>query len=399
MIDEGGATTRGELARRAPDPTLDTMRAPPFPATTPLRQGTGHRFGSGWISGVLSVACGALGYGGVLCLLFPDWLTTPDARPLYPMAAVRFLIYVMLVIGFVLGALSAVLRRRPVLGLTGIALATAGTLLGGSSVEITGSVTSTTALGLDWFLLNLFVLALLFVPLERLFALRLEQRIFRPGWTTDLMYFATSHLLVQLTVVLTMLPAAVFFRWAARPYLQDAVAAQPLPLQFLEVLLVADLTQYAVHRSFHRVPWLWRFHAVHHSSSAMDWLAGSRLHLVDVVVTRGLSFVPLYVLGFSPPAVYAYLVFVSFHAVFIHANVRFALAGLDRVVVTPRFHHWHHAAHPEAVDRNFAVHLPWIDRLFGTAYLPPGRWPETYGIAGNPVPESYWRQLAWPFRS
>ena len=56
----------------------------------------------------------------------------------------------------------------------------------------------------------------------------------------------------------------------------------------------------------------------------MDWLAGSRLHLVDIVVTRGLSFVPLYVLGFAPAAVYAYLVFVSFHAVFIHANVRFA---------------------------------------------------------------------------
>jgi lathosterol oxidase len=126
----------------------------------------------------------------------------------------------------------------------------------------------------------------------------------------------------------------------------------------------------------------------------MDWLAGSRLHLVDIVVTRGLSFVPLYVLGFAPPAVYAYLVFVSFLAVFIHANVRVDLGALDWVVATPRFHHWHHAASP--VDKNFAVHLPWIDRLFGTAYLPEGRWPEAYGITGRPVPEGYWRQLAWP---
>ena len=365
---------------------------------TPLRHGAGHRFGSGWISGVLSVTCGALGFGGVLCLLFPQWLTTPDARALYPMPVVRFLIYTMLVVGFGLGALSIVLRKRAVLGLTGIALATAGTLLGGSEVQLPDAVAGTTAVGLDWFLLNLFVLALLFVPLERLFARLPEQRIFRPGWKTDLMYFATSHLMVQVTVVLTMLPAALFFRWAARPYLQDLVAAQPLPLQFVEVLIVADLTQYAVHRSFHRVPWLWRFHAIHHSSGALDWLAGSRLHLLDVVVTRGLSFVPLYVLGFSPPAVYAYLVFVSFHAVFIHANVRFAFRGLEGLLVTPRFHHWHHAAHREAVDRNFAVHLPWIDRLFGTAYLPPERWPEKYGIAGHPVPEAYWKQLAWPFR-
>jgi len=76
---------------------------------------------------------------------------------------------------------------------------------------------------------------------------------------------------------------------------------------------------------------------------------------------------------------------------------RFRLRALDWLLVTPRFHHWHHAAHPEAVDRNFAVHLPWIDRLFGTAHLPV-EWPQAYGIAGDPVPEGYWRQLKWPFR-
>jgi lathosterol oxidase len=211
------------------------------------------------------------------------------------------------------------------------------------------------------------------------------------------MHFAMSHLLVQVTVVLTMLPAALFFRWAVSPRFQDLVAAQPLALQFVEILVVADLAEYAVHRLFHRVPWLWRFHAIHHSSRALDWLAGSRLHLVDIVVTRGLSFVPLYLLGFAPPVLYAYLIFVSFHAVFIHANVRWRLRALEPFLVLPRFHHWHHATHP--VDRNFAIHLPWIDRLFGTAYLPPGRWPERYGIEGDPVPEGYWRQLALPFRS
>jgi lathosterol oxidase len=358
-----------------------------------IGRGTSHAFGSGWISGVLSVTCGALGYGGVLCLLFPSWLTTPSARALYPLDLVRFLIYVMLVVGFGLGALSVILRRRKVLGFTGIALATAGTLLGGSTAEV-GSLGGTTAVGLDWFLLNLFILALVFVPLERVIPRLPQQGIFRQGWTTDLMHFAMSHLLVQVTVVLTMLPAAFFFRWATQPWLQDSVAAQPLPLQFAEIVLVADFTQYLVHRAFHRVPWLWRLHAVHHSSETLDWLAGSRLHLIDIVITRGLSFVPLYVLGFAPAAVYAYLVFVSFLAVFIHANVRFDLGPLAWVVATPRFHHWHHAASP--VDKNFAVHLPWIDWLFGTAYLPAGRWPEAYGIAGRPVPEGYWRQLAWP---
>jgi lathosterol oxidase len=365
---------------------------------TGIGRGAGRRFGSGWISGALAVTGGALGLGGVLCLLFPDWLTTPEARAHYPVGLLRALVHAMLVIGVGLGALSAVLRRRKILGLTGLGLATTGALLGGAGVEIDGAVTGTASLGLDWFLLDLFVLALLFVPLERLFARRADQPIFRAGWTTDLAHFAASHLLVQVTVALTLLPAAVFFRWAVSPPLQKWVAAQPLLLQVVEVVLVADLAQYGVHRAFHAVPWLWRVHAVHHSSRTMDWLAGSRLHLADVVVTRGLSFVPLYVLGFAPAAVYAYLLFVSFHAVFIHANVRFRLRPVEPLLVTPRYHHWHHAAHPEAVDRNFAVHVPAIDWLFGTRHLPADRWPDAYGIAGHPVPADYWRQLTWPFR-
>src|SRR5207244_8419878 len=99
------------------------------------------------------------------------------------------------------------------------------------------------------------------------------------------MHFAMSHLMVQLTVVLTMLPAALFFRWATRPWLQDAIAAQPLVLQVVEIVLVADLAQYWVHRALHRVPWLWRLHPAPHPSETLDWLARSRLHFIDILVT------------------------------------------------------------------------------------------------------------------
>jgi sterol desaturase/sphingolipid hydroxylase (fatty acid hydroxylase superfamily) len=347
---------------------------------------------------VLAVALAALAYGGVLCLLFPSLLTTPDARAHYPLGVVRFLIYAFLVAGFVLGTLSVFLRRDRTLGLTAVALATAATLLGGSSAALGDVSGGAGYLGLDWFLLNVLVLALLFVPLERLFARLPDQPIFRAGWQTDLAHFAVSHLLVQVTVLLTLAPAALFFAWAVRPGLQQAVQSQPLILQLVEIVVVADLAEYVVHRAFHRVPWLWRFHAIHHSARALDWLASSRLHLLDIVVTRGLSFVPLYVLGFSSPAVYAYLVFVSFHAVFIHANVRFRFRPLEWLVVTPRFHHWHHAAAPEAVDKNFAIHLPVIDRLLGTAYFPDGRWPDAYGLTGPPIPDGWVRQLLSPFR-
>jgi sterol desaturase/sphingolipid hydroxylase (fatty acid hydroxylase superfamily) len=349
----------------------------------------------GWATGVLSAVLGALALGAVLCLWFPAVLTTPALRDVYPMEIVRTAIKGALGAAFALGVISVVLKRRKALGLTGAGLAVLASVMGGSEVAVATPVARSSHVGLDWFLLDLFLLSAIFVPIELLFA-RVDQPIFRDEWRTDLWHFGMSHLLVQLTVFLTMAPAAVLFRWAVAPELQAAVAAQPLALQFVQVLLVADLAQYAVHRLFHRVPWLWRFHAVHHSSGRMDWLAGSRLHLVDVVVTRGLSFVPLYVLGFAPGAVFAYVLFVSFQAVLIHANVRWRFGPLRWILATPQYHHWHHAVEP--VDVNFAVHLPVIDRLFGTQYLPGDRWPAEYGLAGAPVPRGYAAQLAYPFR-
>ena len=249
-------------------------------------------------------------------------------------------------------------------------------------MPVEGALDREVTLGVDWFLLNLLLTALIFVPLERLFARLPEQGTFRLGWTTDGLHFLVSHVLVQLISFLILLPSVAATSLLQPAALQSLVQRQPLWLQFLEILLLADLAQYVVHRAFHRVPLLWRFHSVHHSSRDLDWLAGSRLHLVDVVVTRGLVLLPLSWLGFARPALYAYLVFVSFHAVFIHANVRFRLAAVEPLLVTPRFHHWHHAIDAEARDRNFAVHLPWIDRLFGTAHLPGDAWPSGYGIAG-----------------
>jgi sterol desaturase/sphingolipid hydroxylase (fatty acid hydroxylase superfamily) len=357
-----------------------------------------RHFGSGWISGVLSVFLGILGLGAVLCLWFPSLLTTPELRAIYPMHLVRYLIQMVILGAFVLGLISVLLRPAKYLGIAGASLALLSVLMGGAQVPVAGPVQRSNSLGLDWFLLNLLLLALIFIPLERLFAQWREQEIFRAGWSTDLGHFFGSHLLVQITVLLTMLPATVFFSWLVDPRVQQFVAAQPAVLQFVAIVFIADLTEYAVHRLFHRVPWLWKFHAVHHSCKHLDWLAGSRLHLVDIVVTRGLTFVPLFVLGFAPAPLYFYLTFVSFHAVFIHANVRFRFGWLEKWVVTPRFHHWHHSAQPEAIDKNFAVHLPFIDRWFGTAYLPANAWPAKYGIEGDPVPESYAQQLIYPFR-
>ena len=291
------------------------------------------------------------------------------------------------------------LRRRKALGVTGLSLAGLALLLGAGGVEIGRPESAAFYIGLDWFVLGVLTTAALFVPLERAFALRPEQGPFRAGWLTDAQYFFMSHALVQLMSVLVMAPAVAMGDQMAIPAVQHAVQRAPLVIQFLGCLLIADLAQYWVHRAFHAVPWLWRFHAVHHSAQSMDWVAGSRLHLLDVVVTRGLVLLPLLVLGFDTRAVLAYLVLVSFHAVFIHANFAPRARWLERWIAMPRFHHWHHAIEPEARDRNFAVHLPMIDRWFGTQHLPEEDWPKGYGIAGITAPEGYFRQFAWPLRA
>ncbi|MEO8504558.1 MAG: sterol desaturase family protein [Acidobacteriota bacterium] len=358
------------------------------------------RFGSGWLSGTSSVFLGLVGLGAVLCFRFPQLLTSPNVRAALPIPAVRTTLQLVIGVAFLLGLCSTMLRRRKVLGATGMGLALAASLLGGAGVRVEGAVpVKPLYLGLDWFLLNVFLLVVLFVPLERIWPLRREQSAFRPGWATDGVYLFLSHVLVQVSTLLTLLPARVFFAWAVHPGFQEAIRSQPGWLQFCECVLAADLSEYAVHRLFHRVPWLWRFHAVHHSSTTMDWLAGSRLHVVDVVITRGLTFVPLFLLGFDTGPLYAYLVFVSIHAVFIHANVSWRFPRwVEAMIVTPRIHHWHHGVEAVAIDKNFAVHLPVIDRIFGTFHGPAGEWPAGYGIVGNPVPEGYLAQLAYPVR-
>jgi len=131
----------------------------------------------------------------------------------------------------------------------------------------------------------------------------------------------------------------------------------------------------------------------------MDWLAGSRMHPLDALATRAGVMAVLVLAGASPAAVALYLAFVSFHAVFIHANFGAGLQWLDPFLVTPRFHHFHHAAEASAIDKNFAVHLPILDRMFGTHFLPEARWPDAYGVSDGRVASTYLAQILDPFHA
>jgi sterol desaturase/sphingolipid hydroxylase (fatty acid hydroxylase superfamily) len=354
-------------------------------------------FGSGWVSGVLSVFFGLLGLGGVLCLHFPAILTLPDARAHYPMEIIRLLIQGLIVTALVLGALSAILRQRKVLALTGVALGLAAALLGGGSTPLPEQVRSSVGLGFDWFLLDLLVMTVVFVPVERFWPLHRDQKTFRPEWTTDAFYFVATHLPAQLITFLMLLPATAILKWLAIPSLINTVGNLPFIVQLLLAIVVADLAQYATHRAFHKIPFLWRFHSIHHSIQTMDWIAGSRSHFADILLTRSLILIPMTLCGFSQSAMAGYLVFVSFHATFCHTDFGPRPVWLEPYFVTVRYHHWHHAAHPEAADVNFAIHWPFIDRLFGTYYLPKDAWPQRYGLINSSLPAGFFAQFIAPF--
>jgi sterol desaturase/sphingolipid hydroxylase (fatty acid hydroxylase superfamily) len=90
--------------------------------------------------------------------------------------------------------------------------------------------------------------------------------------------------------------------------------------------------------------------------------------------------------------------FLTFHAIFLHANVPWGFGPLRYFVSSPAFHRWHHTTQAEGLDKNFAGLFPFIDLAFGTFYMPRDRQPAAFGIQGNPVARGLFAQLAYPFR-
>lgn len=366
-----------------------------------LLQHHGHgafRLGEGRISGYISASLGILSLLAVLCFLFPQWLTTASLRHVYDEQFARTLLLLGLVVSFSLGTLNIVLNLRKRLALTGIVASGLAVMLGGTDIQVDTIGETPYSLGLDWFVLALLFSAIVFIPLEKLYAKDAQQNILREHWRTDLSYFFVSHMLVQFILIFITASSTYIAGWAVSPQLQGFIQSLPVWLQFLMAIIVADLGQYGLHRLYHSVPWLWRFHAVHHSSVAMDWLAGSRVHFVEILLTRTGVLVPLMLLGFAPQALNAYIILVGIQAVLAHANVRIDGGWLNYVVVLPRYHHWHHARHKDYIYKNYAIHTPLIDMLFGTFKLPPKEWPTRYGVFGQDLPDGIVRQHLYPFK-
>jgi sterol desaturase/sphingolipid hydroxylase (fatty acid hydroxylase superfamily) len=221
----------------------------------------------------------------------------------------------------------------------------------------------------------LAIIVAVFAPLEHFFAVR-PAKLFEKGWSVNLgWYFFNS-----LVTTLILAPPAALIAWAVHAVLPASVtsAAAGLPMwaRMIAAMVVGEIGFYWGHRWSHEIPLLWRFHAVHHSAVHINFLVNARGHPVDMIFTRLCGITLLFATGLASPVgpnptlVPTLVLFIgSLWSFFIHANLRWRLGPFEEIIASPAFHHWHHTFEDHK-DHNYSSMLPFVDRLFGTFYLP-----------------------------
>jgi hypothetical protein len=234
--------------------------------------------GKGLASGVLSLTLAFLCFLGVLAFHYPQYLTTPELRHQYNVDVIRQIMLTSLLIAGTWSICNIVANRTRNINIAALLLVIATVSLGGSRVAVTDFSTGTPYLGLDWFILDLLGSSVIFIVIEKLFPLYKGQTIFRKFWQTDMIYFGFNHLLIGFMLLVVNYLVHNVFGWMIKTELQQLIQSIWFVPQLLLCVFVADFVEYWTHRSYHEVPFLWKYHSVHHSSEVMDWIAGSRLH-------------------------------------------------------------------------------------------------------------------------
>jgi sterol desaturase/sphingolipid hydroxylase (fatty acid hydroxylase superfamily) len=240
--------------------------------------------------------------------------------------------------------------------------------------------------------ISLLFLAVVFVPMERVFPAKKDQPFFRPNWLTDFFFFLGQYLLWSGLVLWTLRHFGHWLHQIVPASFRESVAAQPWWLQAIEVIVLSDFLIYWGHRLQHRVEFLWRFHKVHHSAEHLDWLAAHREHPLDSIYTIGLINLPAFIMGFPLETIAGMIAFRGIWAIYIHSNVRLNIGPLKKIIGAPELHHWHHHLNRDA--GNYANISPLMDIIFGT-YKCPDHEPDVYGIPES-FPRNYFNQLVYP---
>lgn len=229
---------------------------------------------------------------------------------------------------------------------------------------------------------------LIFAPLELLVPARdRRQRPPLADWIHFLanpafgVWFALTVLAFTGGLIRALLPAAVL-HWTAE---------QSMGIQMVTAVALAQLWGYWTHRLSHSVPWLWRFHRIHHSIEEMTWVSALRQHPFDVALTVAGANLPAFALGIDLTPLAAIILLERCYTIFLHANLDCHYGWFGRILASPRFHHWHHDRGPVGNQHNFAGTFSLLDWIFGT-YHEPVQPPGQFGCS-EPTPVGYVNQI------
>ncbi len=239
-----------------------------------------------------------------------------------------------------------------------------------------------------------FVLSIvILIFLERKFPYRKGLPFLREGiWVDFFWYSLFQNYILQI----------VIFNWIIYPINQRSLSKfhfvddWTVLGQLAFFLVLHDLYIYWFHRWQHNSKLLWRTHEAHHSNKAVDWIAGSRSHMIEILINQTVEFMPLVLFGADPVVVPIKAAIDGIWGMYIHSNINVKSGWLQYIINGPEMHQWHHADQKEVFFVNYSTKLAIWDWIFGTAYLP-GKKPKKSGLP-YPYPRDYFLQLVFIFR-
>lgn len=244
--------------------------------------------------------------------------------------------------------------------------------------------------------------------LEILFPWRKNQPVIREHFWLDIFYLFWNYFLFSLIAynALSMVGVQLFNDFLGLFGITNIVALKigSLPgwLQLFLIFVLRDFMQWAIHRMYHHVNWMWEFHKVHHSTRQMGFAALLRYHWMENILYRTLEYIPLAMIGFSITDFFIVHIFTLVIGQLGHANLKIPLGPLKYILNGPQMHLWHHvkdmpAGHPHGF--NYGITLSLWDYLFKTNYWPSDDENLPVGLPDKEAfPEDFIGQTIRPFQ-
>lgn len=255
----------------------------------------------------------------------------------------------------------------------------------------------------------LYLLMVLVFLAEKVIPADSRQRFFSVGMIQDFVGWFVIGGVVRVVLVGAMVAGLYWFCERFLSGLRiDAVSAWPIVIVSLLAVLAGDLLNWFHHYIRHKIEVFWLFHTIHHSQEQMNMFTDLRVHLVEYVIAKPITILPLFVLGLDIQLAFWLTLILESYTRIYHGNLRTNYGPLRYLLVTPQSHRIHHSALPQHMDKNFAVIFSFWDRLFGTQwtgydeYPPTGigdaGFPHERSVAGLRIVTNYIWQTLYPFQ-